>query len=201
MKALKYIIISILVIVFAFLSFALFQPTDYHVEREITIQAPANIIHQQIVSFKNFNNWSPWAKMDPNAVNVYTGIDGEIGSIHSWSGNDEVGVGEQELMSFTDDKITFELRFKEPFESVSLSYFNINEFEGKTKVIWGFDGNSSFPMNGLLVFMDMDGMLGNDFEKGLNSLKQLSEELHIANQKSEEEIVALEETQNEVSEE
>lgn len=176
MKALKFILMGVVTLIAAFLTLGIFAPKDYNVERSIVINADKAIIINNVKSLQNMNKWSPWAKIDTTTVNTYTGTDGEVGSVHRWeSNNEEVGVGEQEIKSISENKVVTELRFEKPFESISEAYMNLDEVDGGIKASWGFNGNSPFPFNAMLLFMDMDGMLGADFEKGLASLKELCE--------------------------
>lgn len=175
MKIIKYLLIGIVVIVAAFFTLALITPNDYSVERSIVINADKAFIMDNVRSLKNMQKWSPWAEYDPNQKVSYTGNDGEVGSVSRWEGNEDVGVGEQEVTKITDNRVETELRFIEPWESVSNAYVQVDEVEEGYKVSWGFTGTNPFPMNAMGVFMNMDEMIGKDFEKGLNKLKAMAE--------------------------
>ena len=103
--------------------------------------------------------------------------DEEVGAISYWSGNKEVGEGEQEIIKIIDgERIDSELRFLKPFKSNSDAYILTKEVEPKvTKVIWGFSGKNKFPMSIVMLFMNMDKAVGKDFEEGLASLKEILE--------------------------
>jgi hypothetical protein len=103
----------------------------------------------------------------------YVGTDGTVGFISKWSGNDEVGVGEQEIKGITDgEKIDMELRFKKPFESTSQAYLITESVDSSaTKVRWGFTSTMPYPMNLMTLVMNMDKSVGKDFEEGLSNLK------------------------------
>jgi hypothetical protein len=116
--------------------------------------------------------------MDPNMKNEYKGTDGSIGSFHSWDGNpDNVGMGSQEIKKITDgERIDIELKFIKPFESTSPVYFTTETVEGaKTKVKWGMSGHMPYPMNLMQLFMNMDEMIGTEYQKSLNQLKIILE--------------------------
>ena len=178
MKILKRVLISIVAIVLLLLAIALVTKKDYAVEREITINAPKEDIFDYIKYLKNQNNYSKWAMMDPDMKKTYTGTDGEVGFISAWdSDNEEVGRGEQEIVKITDgERIDYELRFYEPFESTEIAYM-ITESEtvDVTKVKWGFNGHMPYPGNLMLLFMDFDEMIGGDLDTGLKNLKGLLE--------------------------
>ncbi|MNR45259.1 hypothetical protein D3C85_1640860 [compost metagenome] len=93
------------------------------------------------------------------------------------SKNKEVGKGEQEISKITEgERIDMKLRFIEPFESNDDAYMITESVsETQTKVKWGFKGRMKYPMNLMLLCMDMEGMLGKDLQKGLDDLKVILE--------------------------
>ena len=172
MKILKIIGIVIVILILIFLLLGLFVPKTYHVERSISINAPQEIVFNQVKYFKNALLWSPFNEYDPNVVNTFEGTDGTIGAIVRWKGNKNVGSGSQEITALDENnRVDIKITFIEPFESVSMSYYELVPDGNTVKVTWGFDGTNEFPWNAISIFMNMDKMLGNDFEKGLNSLK------------------------------
>jgi hypothetical protein len=174
MKILKKILFVILGIIALILIVGLFVSKDYAVVREITINKPKSEVFDYIKYLKNQDNYSVWSKLDPNMKKEYKGIDGTVGFVSAWdSENENVGKGEQEIKGISEgDKIDFELRFLEPFEATDNAYM-ITEMvsENETKVAWGFNGSMAYPMNLMLLFMNMDEMLGKDLETGLQNLK------------------------------
>ena len=104
----------------------------------------------------------------------YTGTDGTVGFVSAWeSDNKDVGKGEQEIMGITEgQRIDYELRFKEPFESKGGAYMTTADAGGATKVEWGFEGNMAYPMNIMMLFMDMEKALGPSLAEGLDNLKK-----------------------------
>lgn len=123
------------------------------------------------------DEWSPWAKRDPDMKHSYTGTDGEVGFISRWVGNKDVGEGEQEITKIVDgERIETQLRFLKPWKSVSDAFLSVDDSSnGKIKVSWGFTGKNKFPMTIMAMFMNMDKMIGKDFEEGLASLKSIME--------------------------
>ena len=159
-------LVLLLIVVLAVLMFI--TPTDFRVEREITINKPRADVLNYTKLLRNQNEWGPWVKKDPNIKLNYRGTDGEPGFVSSWeSKSDEVGSGEQEIKQITDNEVATEIRFKEPFESTSQAYLRLNEaVPGQTNVKWGFTGSMPRPMNVMMVFMDMDKEVGKDFDDG-----------------------------------
>lgn len=177
-KALKIIGIAILIIIAVPLITALFVKKEYSVVQEVTINQPKQIVFDYAKLLKNQDEYSVWMKMDPNVEKTYKGTDGMAGFVSAWSSkNEEVGKGEQEIIAIKDGgKINYELRFLEPFESKSEAYMDFEELDSaKVKVQWGFKGKMDYPMNLMLLFMDMEGMIGKDLQGGLNNLKDILE--------------------------
>lgn len=177
-KALKRIGIALLTIIGIIMITALFVKSDYAVEREISINKPKNEVFQYIKYLKNQDNFSVWAKMDPQMKKEYVGTDATVGFVSKWnSTKDDVGVGEQEILKIKEgERIDFELRFLEPMEGTNYAYMTTEQVsEAQTKVKWGFTGKVPYPMNSMLLLMDMEEMLGKDFETGLANLKGVLE--------------------------
>ena len=152
---------------------ALTAPKKYDVKRKIVINKSDSETFQYLLLIKNQDYWSPWKMKDPNMTQSQTGVDGTIGFINRWEGNKDVGMGEQELKSFTKNKsIESELRFFKPWKSVSTGYFLVNEIESnKAEVVWGFRGENKVPLNIMMLFFNMDKAVGKDFDLGLSNLK------------------------------
>ena len=178
----KKILIALALIVVAVIAVvavaAFVSPTDYRVERTVTINKPKSEVFSYIKHLKNQNEWGPWYKKDPNMTLGSRGTDGTVGYVATWdSKSDEVGAGEQEIKRIVDgERLDSELRFMRPFESKSDAYI-VTESTGdsQTTVKWGFSGSMPRPLNLMMVMMDMDKAVGKDFEDGLNNLKTIIE--------------------------
>ncbi len=170
MATLLYILLAVIALV-VFL--ALIAPKTYDVSRSIEIESPKNEVFDYLKYLKNMDEWSPWAKKDPNMEKKFTGTDGEVGAISYWNGNKDVGEGEQEITKIVNgDRIESELRFLKPWKSTSDCYTKVEDSgTNATKVTWGFSGKNKFPMSIMALFMNMDKMVGKDFEEGLATLK------------------------------
>jgi uncharacterized protein YndB with AHSA1/START domain len=171
MKKFLYIVIGIIALFFIVAAFA---PKDYSVVRSVEIHQPKEVVFDYIKYLKNQDEFSTWSNMDPNMKKTFKGTDGTVGFVSRWESEDKnVGVGEQEILKIEEGKrIDYELRFEKPWESVSPAYLSVESMaNGHTKVDWGFKGHMAYPSNIMLLFMDMEEMLGNDLQKGLNNLK------------------------------
>jgi hypothetical protein len=178
MKIIKTILFSILGIIALALIVAFFMPKEYAVEREVIINQPKDSVFAYIKYLKNQDNFSVWAKTDPNMKKTFTGVDGTVGAISAWESNDQnIGVGEQEIKKITEgEQVDFELRFKTPFEATEDAYISTEAISStETKVKWGFNGGMDYPMNLMLPFLQMDKVIGKDLQTGLDNLKVILE--------------------------
>lgn len=152
------------------------QPAEYRVARSADINAPSDKIFEHVNDFHKWDAWSPWAKMDPNMKVTYSGAESGVGSSYAWSGNDEVGEGKMTIRSNHPPKqLLIDLEFIKPFASTNVTQFEFKAQGEKTNVTWTMVGNKNFIMKGLCLVMDMDELVGADFEKGLAQLKTISE--------------------------
>lgn len=177
MKLLKVLLYIILGVVGLFLLLGLFATKEYHIERSMVIDAPKSLVYEHARYFKNFDAWSPWTALDPEQKVTITGTDGEVGAKHSWSGNDNVGEGSQTITAISPDRIDILTEFLRPFKSVSPTAYRFESMGNKCKVHWTFEMKAPFPMNGLMMFTDVDKAIGKDFEMGLENLKRITEEM------------------------
>ncbi len=171
-------ILTIFVILLAIVGIlGVIAPTEMHVEREVLISKPKETVFAYLKSLKNSEAWSPWAKRDPNMIKNYVGTDGTVGFISSWTGNDQVGEGEQEIKNILEgERIDTELRFKKPMESTSRAYLITESVDAnQTKVKWGMQGNNPFPGNVICFVLNMKKTLMADFDEGLKTLKEILE--------------------------
>lgn len=178
MKALKIIGLALAGIIAIALIAGLFIDGKYSLEREITINKPKEEVYDYVKYLKNQNNYSVWAKADPAMKKEFTGEDATVGFISAWeSENPDVGKGEQKIVAIKEgERIDYELHFIKPFEATDYTYMITEALSDKqTKVKWGFNGEMKYPMNLMMLFMNMETMLGPDLEKGLGSLKAILE--------------------------
>jgi hypothetical protein len=175
MKFIKRTLLVLVAIVALALIIALFIDTDYHVERSVVVNKPSKEVFTYIQHLKNQDDYSVWAKMDPNMKKWYKGTDGTVGFVSYWdSKKEDVGAGEQEIKGIQEgERVDFELRFKRPYETTAAAYMTTEASgENATTVEWGFDGTTPYPFNFFCLFMDMDKMIGSDLEKGLKDMKK-----------------------------
>lgn len=175
-KVLRFIGVLLLILVVGVLILGLVAPKEMAVTRTELINAPKSVVAAQMLHYKNFNNWSPWSELDPNMKTEVVGEDGAAGAKYTWSGNDKVGKGEMLAKSVSDDELQYSLKFMEPWESTAEGSWKVEDAgNNKTNATWNFTTHVGFPMNGLMMLMNMRKHLGMDFRKGLRKLKAYSE--------------------------
>jgi hypothetical protein len=178
MKIVKKILLGLGVLITLILITALFVSRDMRAERTVIINKPKEDVYAYVQNLKNQNSYSKWAQMDPAMKKTFRGTDGTVGFVSAWeSDKDDVGVGEQEIKNIRPgEQIDYEIRFKKPFESVATSYMSTEAVgAGSTKVTWAFEGKMMYPLNTMRLFMNMDKMIGDDLETGLQNLKAILE--------------------------
>jgi hypothetical protein len=185
-KFLRFVGVLLLIIVAGVVILGLIAPKDIALERSIAINAPRSVVAEQMHYYKNFHNWSPWQKKDPNMKTSVTGNDGNAGAKYEWKSNKDVGSGEMNIVEKTEgpvkdqpqkrfSAVNYNMTFREPFESNAEGYWRVEDAgAGQSKAIWGFSTHVPFPMNGIMMVMGM-GSLTKDFDEGLQNLKTYTE--------------------------
>lgn len=176
-KILKYLGILLLALLLFILIAGLFLPTKFHVERSIEVSTSTETAQRYMKDLSHFEQWSPFKKYDTNTVVTLKGKPGEIGSSYNWKGNSDVGSGSMEISAIEKNNVTLRLKFVEPWESECEAHFIFKSTKGKTTITWSINGDSPYPFNTMCLFMDMDNMMGKDFESGLLALKTILEHL------------------------
>lgn len=178
MKKLFKILGLIILLLLAFvLVTGIFVEKKVHLERSVVINAPKEKVWSHVNTLHGMHDWNPWRELDPNMQISYKGNqDGTPGAVYEWKGNSEVGSGTQTIASVTaPDNIKTDMHFTEPFDALAEAFINVADGGDATKVTWGFDTEYKYPMNTMLLFVNMDKSLGSDFSRGLEKLKVLCE--------------------------
>ena len=178
MNTITIILIVIAAIIVLVLVLALIGKKEYTVEREIVINKPAAQVFEYVKYLKNQDNYSKWVMIDPAMQKTYKGTDGTEGFAYAWDSKDKrAGKGEQTITKITDgERVDIRIVFIRPFEGIADTYIaTTSAGDGATNVKWAFASKMPYPMNAMLLFMNMDKMLGGDLEISLNSLKHILE--------------------------
>ena len=175
MKTLKYIGIGLAALIVLLLVVALFVPKDFKYEKSIAINAPIDSVWKNVNSLTALDKWSPWNDHDPVMKKELTGLDGAIGAKQSWE-SDIVGSGSQTITK-VEKPVLLEtaLDFKKPRESQGAAFVKLEPDGSMTKATWGMTGHMPYPMNFMNLFMNMEKMMGSDWDNGLSKLKKISE--------------------------
>jgi hypothetical protein len=154
------------------------KPDTFTVQRSALLQAPAERIFPLVNNFHRWTSWSPWENKDPAMKRSYSGAESGKGAVYAWNGNKNVGSGRMEILDASSpSKITIKLDFLKPFEGHNTAEFTFAPERdiSATNVIWVMQGPSPFMSKVMQVFMNLDKMIGRDFEAGLANLKKLVE--------------------------
>jgi carbon monoxide dehydrogenase subunit G len=172
----KIIAIVVVALVAAVLIVAATRPDTFRVQRAASIKAPPETIFALINDFKRWETWSPWEKKDPAMKRTYGAATRGKGAVYAWEGNKDVGQGRMEIAeSSSPSKVALKLDFLKPFEAHNIVEFTLEPKAGATNVTWAMQGDTPYFAKIIHVFINMDRMVGKDFEAGLANLKAAAE--------------------------
>ena len=173
MKALKYVLLLALVIIIGFSIFIAVQPNSFEVERNRTMKAPATMVYNNIIDFKNWGDWSSWVEADPNMILTLPEKTAGVGGSYSWE--DEDGVGTMKTVAATPStSITQEMQFGE-FPASNITWDLKSNADGTTNVTWNIKGeNLPFIFKMFSVMMGgMESQIGPHYERSLEKLDSI----------------------------
>ena len=148
----------------------------FRVQRSIGINAPPEKIFPLISDFPSWKQWSPYEDKDPAMERSYGAVTRGKGATYAWSGNKNVGQGSMEIADALEPStIHLDLRFEKPFKGHNTVEFTLASGVGGTSVTWAMQGGVPFFAKLMHVFINMDKMVGSDFEIGLARLKAVAE--------------------------
>lgn len=173
---LKKIALAVVALLVVFVAVVALQPSEWSVQREVTINAPAPVVYAQVADFHKWVPWSPWEGLDPNMKREYSGAESGVGAVYHWVGKEDVGEGEMKIDGAKPgEALAIKLDFIKPFESDNRIDFTFTPEGQGSKVTWKMTGHNNFMMKAFGLFMNMDKAVGGDFEKGLARLTKVSE--------------------------
>jgi Polyketide cyclase / dehydrase and lipid transport len=172
-----WLILIVLVAVAASLLYAFVQKPAFSTVREAEFNASPAKIYANINDFHKWSAWSPWEKMDPDLKRNFSGPESGIGAKYGWTGNKKVGEGMMETTHSTPDKsMQLDLHFIKPFKASHITEFTLTPIaNGGTRMKWEMRGERPFGMRIFGLFMNLDKLIGKDFEKGMANLKAIVE--------------------------
>lgn len=177
MRILKTVGIALVLLIALVLILGLFISKDMDYEKTVSINAPIDVVWENVNSLSDLDKWSPWNDRDPNMKKEMSGTDGTVGAKQSWESDaKDVGVGSQTITNINaPNLLETKLKFESPREGEADSDIKLASNGGTTDATWGFHMKMPYPFNVTRIFMNMDKMMGDDFDKGLGKLKQICE--------------------------
>ncbi|CAN5316325.1 K(+)-transporting ATPase subunit F [soil metagenome] len=176
MTVLMYIVIALAVLIAIILIAAAMRPDTFSVQRSIEIDAPAEKIFPLINDYQHWASWSPYEKVDPAMRRTYSGAPSGKGSVYEWRGNKSVGHGRMEIIDTTPpSKVVIKLDFFTPFEAHNTAEFTMQPKGNATNVTWAMHGPAPYMAKIMHMFMNIDRMVGGQFQQGLTSMKSVAE--------------------------
>lgn len=172
----KRIAAVIVVAVIVVLGLASTEPNTFRVERTVTVNATPEKIFPLINDLREQHRWSPWDKKDPAMKRTFSGPEKGVGAVYEWDGNKEIGAGRMEIIgSVASSRVVMKLDFIRPMEGRNIAALTLDPKGPATDVIWSISGPMPFVSKIMCVVINMDKMIGGEFEKGLADLKVLAE--------------------------
>ena len=173
---LKYVVIGLAALAAAFVAVVSLQPAEFRIARSTTMVAPPAVVFAQLNDLHAFNQWSPFAKRDPATKQTFAGPATGEGASMAWAGNAEVGEGRMTISeSRPNEMVRYHLEFLKPFENTAEANIALRPDGDRTTVTWSMVAPNDFIAKAMHLFLDMDAMVGGDFEKGLADLKSIAE--------------------------
>ena len=172
----RNIVVVLGALLIAFVVVVASRPPTFHIERSTTMTAPPDIPFAMVNDFHAWAAWSPWEKLDPDMKKTFSGPPSGAGAVYSWAGNSKIGEGRMTIeRSEPPSQITIRLEFLKPFAATNKTTFTFVHVAEGTKVTWAMDGQKNFMAKAFHMFMDMDRLVGGDFERGLAAMKRAAE--------------------------
>lgn len=166
----------VILLVIAMLAFIATRPTDFRIQRSARIDAPPDVVFAIIDDLHKWGLWSPFDERDPNIKKTFEGAASGPGASYAWNGNSQVGEGRMTIVdSKPGELVTMKLDFTRPFKATNEVNFKLEPSGGGTQLSWIMDGKHNFMSKAISLVMDMDKMVGKDFEKGLAKLNTVAQ--------------------------
>lgn len=175
LETLGIVFLILIVIVLGLLGYASTKPNTVRYVRSARINAPPEKILSLISDFKKWVVWSPWEKKDPALQRTYSGAASGVGAVYAWDGDKNVGSGRMEILESTPTKVRIKLDFFKPFKASNVAEFTCTAQGNATHLDWVMTGQNLFIGKVMSLFIDMDKMIGKDFEAGLADMKAAAE--------------------------
>lgn len=172
----RNVLLLLAVVLAGFAAFIATRPAEFMIERSATIRAPEEIVYANVSDFHEWAAWSPWERLDPEMQKTFEGPESGVGASYAWSGNDDAGEGRMTIVDAAPpERVVIQLDFIKPWKATHMTRFALSPVADGTHVTWTMEGENDFIGKAVGVFMNMDELVGGDFEKGLASLREVAE--------------------------
>lgn len=171
----KIILIALVALIAGVLVLASMRPGSFRVERSMRISAPPEKILPLINDFHQWGVWSPYEKLDPTMKRIYAGAPAGKGAVYEWQGDSKAGAGRMEIIEAIPTQTLIKLDFSKPFTAHNIAGFTAQPDGAATRITWSMEGPAPFVTKLFGLFVNMDKMIGADFETGLANLKATAE--------------------------
>lgn len=175
-RLIKILAAVVVLAVIGVAAYAATLPDVFRIQRTANISAPPDKIFPLIDNLRTFNTWTPFSQKDPAAKASYSGPESGVGAVHAWDGNHEVGEGNIQIIgSSPSSEVVMKLHMLRPMDVENRVQFTLRPRGDTTDVTWAMDARTPFVAKVMCLFINMDQMVGGEFERGLNNLKALAE--------------------------
>lgn len=172
-----YVIAILVAVLIALLILAAARPSRFEVQRSLDIDAPPERLYPLLADFHQWSRWSPYEKLDPAMRRDFSGAEAGKGAVYAWEGNGKAGAGRMEILEAAPEHgIDIQLDFIRPFRANNRAAFAFTPAGAATRVTWSMQGAAPFMARLMGIFINMDQLIGKDFEQGLANLKTLAEQ-------------------------
>lgn len=177
MKALKFILLLLLILIIGFSIYVAVQPNDFNFKRSRTINAPVSLLYNEVNDFKNWPDFSPWIEQEPDANLSYGDVTSGENASYSWNG-EILGEGSMTTLSTKEDEsISQKINFIKPFEAESNIDWFFKPTDSGTVVTWEMKGKQDFMTKLFTTFAgSIESETGPAFERGLFKLDSIVQE-------------------------
>lgn len=173
----KKIALGLAIIIGGLFAFAAFQPAEYTIAREVSVNATADTLFPYLNNQEKVNSWMPWKDMDAGLKMTFEGPTDGVGAKSLWQSEGRMGVGSAEVIeSIPNQSVKTKITYVKPMAFTQVSEMSLSPGpDGSTKVRWAVTGHNNLLGRVMCLFMDMDKMVGTNFEQGLSKLKTSAE--------------------------
>jgi len=152
------------------------RPSEFRIARTAVISAPAAAVFTHVNDFHRWQSWSPYEKLDPAMKRSYEGAAAGVGAVYRWSGNNQAGEGSAAITeSRPGNLVRIRLEYLRPFAGTNTAELAFKPVGDRTAVTWSLTGKYNFLVKAVGLFMNMDKVIGGQFEEGLAQLRSVSE--------------------------